>query len=116
MISPPRICVTFARWFKTRRHSSTVMMFAITRVHTIEKVTARCLVSMSGPGTSPMIMKAPRRIAIAPLPGTPNAMVGMRSPPSFELFAAPGPRTPRMSPLPKPCRSFASRALWTAWA
>ena len=53
---------------------------------------------------------------MAPLPGTPKAMVGMRSPPSLELFAAPGPRTPRTSPLPNPSRSRAPRALWTAWA
>ena len=29
---------------------------------------------------------------MAPLPGTPKAMVGIRSPPSLELFAAPGPK------------------------
>ena len=49
-----------------------------------------------------MIMKAPRSIAIAPLPGTPNAMVGIRSPPSLELLAAPGPKTPRTFAFPKP--------------
>ena len=40
-----------------------------------------------------MIRKALSKIAIAPLPGTPKATVGMSSPPSFELFAAPGPKT-----------------------
>jgi len=49
------------------------------------------------------------------LPGTPKATVGISAPPSFELFAAPGPRTPRTSPCPKPFRSFASRALCVAW-
>ena len=46
---------------------------------------------MSGPGTSPSRKKPPSRIAIAVLPGTPKAMVGMSAPPSLELFAAPGP-------------------------
>ena len=63
-----------------------------------------------------MIRKAPSRIAIAPLPGTPKAMVGIRSPPSFELFAAPGPSTPRTSPVAEALRSLASFALCAAWA
>ena len=46
----------------------------------------------------------------------PKAIVGMRSPPSLELLAAPGPSTPRTSPAPKPLRSFASLALCAAWA
>jgi len=51
---------------------------------------------------------------MAELPGTPKAMVGIRAPPSLELLAAPGPNTPRTSPLPKPSRSFESRAACTA--
>jgi len=35
----------------------------------------------------PMIKKPLSKIAMAPLPGTPNATVGINSPPSFELFA-----------------------------
>ena len=87
------------------------MTLAIAKVQTIEKVIARCLVNISGPGMMPMIKKPLSKIAIAPLPGTPNATVGINSPPSFELFAAPGPKTPRMSPLPKPPRSLESLAL-----
>ena len=92
------------------------MILAITRVQTMEKVMARCLVNISGPGMITIIKKPPSKIAIAPLPGTPNATVGINSPPSYELLAAPGPNTPRMSPLPKPSRSLAPLALCTACA
>ena len=47
------------------------------------------------------------------LAGTPKAMVVIKLPPRVELFAAPGPNTPRTSPLPK--RSL-SGELCTAWA
>ncbi len=45
--------------------------------------------------------------------GTPKATVVIRLPPSFAFIAAPGPITPRTSPLPKRLLSF---ELWTAWA
>ena len=47
------------------------------------------------------------------LPGTPKAMVGTSEPPSLELLAAPGPRTPSTAPSPK---RASSEPLWTAWA
>src|ERR1700722_15935847 len=42
---------------------------------------SRCLVSMSGPGTSPWIRNAPSRIAMPGLPGPPNPTAGTRAPP-----------------------------------
>src|ERR1700755_3125783 len=61
----------------------------------------RFLVSMSGPGTSPWIRKAPSRIAMVALPGTPNATVGTSAPPSLALLELSEAMTPRTSPLPK---------------
>ena len=43
--------------------------------------------SISGPGFKPTINMAPSSSAMAPLPGMPNAMVGIKSPPRVELFA-----------------------------
>jgi excinuclease ABC subunit A len=48
-----------------------------------------------------------------PKPGTPKATVVTRLPPSVELLAAPGPRTPSTAPRPKRPRSG---ELCTAWA
>src|SRR5258708_10676899 len=89
----PCTLVSAVRRLRSRKHAATVMMLASTMVHTIENVTGRCLVSMSGPGTRPSRKKPPSRIAIDVLPGTPKAIVGMSAPPSFELQAAPGPMT-----------------------
>src|ERR1700746_1389195 len=61
----------------------------------------RFLVSMSGPGTSPWIRNAPRRIAMVALPGTPKATVGTRAPPSLALLELSDAMTPRTSPLRK---------------
>ena len=52
-------------------------------------------------------------MAVVALPGTPKATVGIMAAPIPELLAAPGPRTPRTSPLPKPLLSL---VLCTAWA
>ena len=58
-------------------------------------------ISMSGPGTMPWMIKAPNRIAMMTLAGTPKAMVVIKLPPSVELFAAPGPSTPSTSAFAK---------------
>ena len=76
-----------------------------------EKVSARCPprasgISMSGPGTIPWMRKAPMRMAISTLAGTPKATVVIKLPPMAELFAAPGPRTPSTAPFPKRSFSF----------
>jgi len=83
-------------------------------VQTIDRVTLRWRVSISGPGVMPTRRNPPSRMAMAELPGTPKATVGMSAPPSFELFAAPGPSTPRTSPWPKPARSCGVFALCVA--
>ena len=115
--SVPRIRVMRASWPMNARQTATVIRFAITIVHTIASVTARCPLgagaSIAGPGTSPWMTKAPMRMAVLTLAGTPNATVVTRLPPSVELFAAPGPRTPSMAPFPKRPRSG---ELWTACA
>ena len=87
-------------------------MLAKISVHIMLKVMCSLVVSISGPGVRPWIRKAPSRIAIAALPGMPNATVGTRSPPLTELFAASGAITPRTSPLPN---CDLSLALCTAW-
>src|SRR6202040_1726673 len=60
----------------------------------------RFLVSMSGPGTRPWIRKAPSRMAMVALPGTPKATVGTSAPPSLALLELSEAITPRTSPLP----------------
>src|SRR5947207_6596310 len=98
MSSAPRIWVILATCRRNRKQTATVMTLEITMVHTIANVTARwplgAGVSIAGPGTKPWIRKAPMRIAMVTLAGTPKAMVVTRLPPSVELFAAPGPSTP----------------------
>jgi len=115
--SVPRIWVIRASGPMKRRQTATVMMLEITMVHTIASVTARCPfgagVSIAGPGTRPWTKKAPMRIAVATLAGTPNATVVTRLPPSEELLAAPGPSTPSTAPLPNRSRPG---ELWTACA
>ena len=115
--SVPRICVIRASGPMNARQIATVMMLEITIVHTIARVTARwpfgAGVSMAGPGTSPWTKKAPIRMAVATLAGTPKATVVTRLPPRDELFAAPGPSTP--STAPRPNRSRPDE-LWTACA
>jgi hypothetical protein len=61
----------------------------------------------------PWMINAPNRIAMTTLAGTPKAIVVIKLPPSVELFAAPGPKTPSTAPLPK--RSLLGE-LWTACA
>src|ERR1700716_4191392 len=61
---------------------------------------SRFLVSMSGPGTSPWIRKAPSRMAMVALPGTPKATVGSSAPPSLALLELSDAMTPRTAPLP----------------
>ena len=107
----------FCQRIQEEKQTATVMKLEIMMTQTKEKVRSSLPLgggtSMSGPGTMPWMMKAPNRIAMTTLAGTPNAMVVIKLPPSVELFAAPGPRTPRTSPLPK--RSL-SGELWTACA
>ena len=55
-------------------------------LQTIRKVKSKCLLSMSGPGVIPCIIKPPKINAIDALPGTPKARVGIKAPPSFALL------------------------------
>ena len=113
--SVPRIRVMRASWPMNRRQAATVITFEITMVHTIASVTAKwpfgAGASIVGPGTRPWMTKAPMRMAVLTLAGTPNATVVTRLPPSVELLAAPGPRTPSTAPFPNRARSG---ELWTA--
>ena len=54
-----------------------------------EKTTGQALYTVD--------VKLPGMMTLA---GTPKAMVVIKLPPRVELFAAPGPKTPRTSPLP----------------
>src|SRR4030095_8757842 len=94
----PLMYVIFASGSRKMKQSPTVIRFEITMNHTKANVRSKCLVSMDGPGTNPLIRKAPRSNAMTTVPGTPNAIVGTNEPPNQELFAAPGPKTPRTSP------------------
>ena len=113
----PRTWVILAKGSKKRKQTATVMMLEIMMTQTKEKVRSSLPLgggmSMSGPGTMPWMINAPRRIAMITLAGTPNAMVVIKLPPSVELLAAPGPNTPSTAPLPK--RSLFGE-LCTAWA
>jgi hypothetical protein len=115
--SVPRTWVIRASGPMKVRHIATVMTLATTIVHTMASVTARwprgAGVSIAGPGTRPWMKKAPMRMAVATLAGTPNATVVTRLPPSEELFAAPGPITPSTAPWPNRSRRG---ELCTAWA
>ena len=53
------------------------MMLERISTHTIEKVTSRRDLSISGPGFSPTINMAPSSSAMLPLPGMPKARVGI---------------------------------------
>ena len=52
-------------------------------------------------GVEKALSEKPKLIIMITLAGTPNAMVVIKLPPKVELLAAPGPSTPRTSPLPK---------------
>src|SRR4030095_7778331 len=94
----PLMYVILASGSRKMKQIPTVIRFEITMNQTKANVRFRCLVSMDGPGTNPLIRKAPRSNARTTVPGTPNAIVGTKEPPNPELFAAPGPKTPRTSP------------------
>ena len=70
------------------------MRLAMINTQTIENVTSRRDLSISGPGLRPTINMAPSSNAIAPLPGIPKARVGIKSPPRVELLAQAGPSRP----------------------
>ncbi len=48
----------------------------------------------------PNIMNAPSRIAITEFAGMPRVKSGIKAPPVAALFAASGPATPSMAPVP----------------
>ena len=57
-----------------------------------------CCSNSSGPGVMLNISRAPRRIAVVPLPGMPNVSIGTMAPAAEALFAASGAARPRISP------------------
>ena len=54
----------------------------------------------SGPGCSPYMMNAASSTAVEPEPGTPSVSSGTIAPPVEALFAASGPATPSIMPVP----------------
>ncbi|MBE0557534.1 MAG: tripartite tricarboxylate transporter permease [Proteobacteria bacterium] len=54
-----------------------------------------------GPGTTPWIMSAPRRMAVGGAKGIPRTNRGMNADWQAALFAASGPATPSITPVPK---------------
>jgi hypothetical protein len=85
------------------------MMFPTQKLITSPQKRSGFSVTSRGPGTSPWISKAPMISAMMTLPGMPRVMVGMNAVWSAALFAASGPRTPSIAPLPNRDGSFATR-------
>ena len=56
-----------------------------------------------GPGGMPCMMKAAKRTAVVPEPGTPKVNMGTKAPQVAALFAASGAAIPSTAPLPKRC-------------
>ena len=61
-----------------------------------------------GPGTMPWMVMAPTISAMTALGGMPSVSSGMNAACAPALFAASGPATPSMAPLPKRDGSFAT--------
>src|SRR5579884_1272174 len=112
-INALRISVMRTIWLTSRKLSATLTTWEMITSQTKAKVRSRWVVSMSGPGTIPWIRKAPSKMAIVTLLGTPKATVVIRLPPSLAFIVAPGPITPRTSPFPN---RLLSGALCTACA
>ena len=64
------------------------------------------MVTISKPGSIPIIIKPPRSKTLFPEPGIPNSNVGIKAPPSLALFADSGAITPLISPFPMSEASF----------
>ena len=60
----------------------------------------------AGPGVSPCMTKAPKRMATVGEVGMPKVNRGIIAAPEKELLAVSGPATPSMAPLPKREGSF----------
>lgn len=54
----------------------------------------------SGPGVMPCTINADNNTAVTAEPGMPNATVGIKSPPTVELFPASDATTPSSQPVP----------------
>ena len=61
---------------------------------------------MRGPGWMPWMISAPTMSAITALEGMPSVSRGMKLVCAAALFAASGPATPSMAPVPNKCRPF----------
>ncbi|SIG57181.1 Uncharacterised protein [Mycobacteroides abscessus subsp. abscessus] len=64
---------------------------------------------ISGPGWSPYIVKTKRSSAVVADPGMPRLKRGTIAPPTPALFAASGPATPSIAPLPNSSFRFEIR-------
>ena len=68
-----------------------------------------CSLISSGPGVTPWISRAPRRMAVTGPNGMPSANRGMKADCVAELLAVSGPATPSIAPLPNSSGCFESR-------
>ncbi len=65
-----------------------------------------CASTMRGPGWMPWMMSAPTISAITAFAGMPRVSSGMKEVCAAALFAASGPATPSMAPVPNRARPF----------
>ena len=94
--------------FRTSRITLPTYMLAMTP----QKISGCCVISM-GPGCTPWMMRAPSSSAVTALDGMPSDSMGIIAPATAALFAASGPATPSITPVPNfsGCRdSFRSTA------
>ena len=63
----------------------------------------------SGPGTRPLLISTPRRIAAPPEPGMPSESEGTSVPATRALFEHSGAATPSMMPVPNSSERFDHR-------
>src|SRR3970282_1853032 len=92
----PRLQAILAARRVMHRHRAVASRFESTKVKTMEKLIHKCSLSIGGPGVTPRIRKAANSMAEVAPPGTPNAKVGISSPPADALLALSGAITPRI--------------------
>ncbi len=82
------------------RFKTSSMTFPIYMEATMPQNTSGCSAMSMGPGRTPWIMRAANSRATVAFIGIPRDSRGMRAPPAAALFAASGPATPAISPVP----------------
>ena len=88
------------------RFSTKSMKFAIRSEAISPQTSCGLVANSSGPGCSPNCWKPASMIAAVAVVGRPSVKSGTRVPAADALFAASGPATPSMAPLPNSSGCF----------